>query len=664
MRRQALTIIILLILIGLLSALAGVLFGLVKLPEFITSYPLVALLVVGVALGGLGYWLYRVQSPAEMPRLRKQDRQRMLARVRTRITKQLADTLQGAIRVELGLHEQPNAIIDFSPFSLQQPEQPAQPMPSQTRILQAYQEAEDQLLILGEPGGGKTTLLLELSRDLLEQAEQDESVPIPIIFNLASWATKRQPLGDWMVEELERSYQVSKTVGQPWIEADEIQPLLDGLDEVAEAQRAACVEAINTYREQHGLLPTVVCSRKDDYFNQPRRLRLQGAVVVEPLSQPQIDALLSSVGASVAGLRQALATEPSLQALAPIPLMLNLMILAYQGLPAAEIMQPSSLSTRQQRVLADYVQRRLRRRGAGARYTAEQTLGWLGWLAGQMSQRNGKEFQLSMLHPFWLSRRQMVPYRWSFGLFSGLITGLACGLAAGLNLGLVFGLVFGLAFGLAFFGLICIAPPPGQDASGCESQLPWGGVYWLTYTLSFGLLLGQTAGPHFGLIGGLIAGVSGALVGGFTSFWCGLFGSLLGLMADNPEDMGIEWGKIRELVALSFFTTLGGWLLFGLITGIVAGLAGGLAAGLSSGLLTGLFYGLILGLVCGGLVVLRHYVLRFFLWRARCVPWRYPRFLDYAVECMLLRKVGDSYIFIHQLLQDYFAALDAKRVSP
>jgi hypothetical protein len=32
-------------------------------------------------------------------------------------------------------------------------------------------------------------------------------------------------------------------------------------------------------------------------------------------------------------------------------------------------------------------------------------------------------------------------------------------------------------------------------------------------------------------------------------------------------------------------------------------------------------------------------------------------FLDYATECILLRKVGGGYIFIHRLLQDYFAAL-------
>ena len=71
-RRRALAMIILLIFFGLLSALAGVLFGLVQLPEFITSHPLVALLLVGVALGVFGYLIYRVQSPAEKLPLRKQ----------------------------------------------------------------------------------------------------------------------------------------------------------------------------------------------------------------------------------------------------------------------------------------------------------------------------------------------------------------------------------------------------------------------------------------------------------------------------------------------------------------------------------------------------------------------------------------------------------------
>ena len=40
------------------------------------------------------------------------------------------------------------------------------------------------LLILGAPGSGKTTMLLELTRQLLERARKNDDQPIPIVFNL------------------------------------------------------------------------------------------------------------------------------------------------------------------------------------------------------------------------------------------------------------------------------------------------------------------------------------------------------------------------------------------------------------------------------------------------------------------------------------------------
>jgi len=44
--------------------------------------------------------------------------------------------------------------------------------------MQVYDEADGELLILGEPGAGKTTLLLELARDLLDRAQLDNTHPI------------------------------------------------------------------------------------------------------------------------------------------------------------------------------------------------------------------------------------------------------------------------------------------------------------------------------------------------------------------------------------------------------------------------------------------------------------------------------------------------------
>jgi len=48
---------------------------------------------------------------------------------------------------------------------------------------------------------------------------------------------------------------------------------------------------------------------------------------------------------------------------------------------------------------------------------------------------------------------------------------------------------------------------------------------------------------------------------------------------------------------------------------------------------------------------------RLALWRTGYFPLHSSSFLDYAVERMLLRKVGNRYIFLHRTLLDYFASL-------
>jgi len=112
---------------------------------------------------------------------------------------------------------------------------------------------------------------------------------MPVVFNLSSWAKKQLPLADWLVEELTDSYQVPHMPGQALVKADQILPLLDGLDEVAAKDRTACIETINTFRREHGLLPLVVCSRSTDYLAQTARVELGSAVAVQPLTEQQVD---------------------------------------------------------------------------------------------------------------------------------------------------------------------------------------------------------------------------------------------------------------------------------------------------------------------------------------------------------------------------------------
>lgn len=102
------------------------------------------------------------------------------------------------------------------------------------------------------------------------------------------------------------------------------------------------------------------------------------------------------------------------------------------------------------------------------------------------------------------------------------------------------------------------------------------------------------------------------------------------------------------------------WLIPWLISGLIPGPHYGLSYGLYGKLAGGLSLGLLAGLFAGGLACLRHYVLRFLLWRNGSIPWHYVPFLDSAAERILLRKVGGGYIFLHRLLLDYFADLETE----
>jgi hypothetical protein len=63
-------------------------------------------------------------------------------------------------------------------------------------------------------------------------------------------------------------------------------------------------------------------------------------------------------------------------------------------------------------------------------------------------------------------------------------------------------------------------------------------------------------------------------------------------------------------------------------------------------------------LINGGFATVQHLMLRIRLWQTGSMSWRYVRFLDYAYERILLRRVGGGYMFVHKLLLDYFASLD------
>lgn len=95
-------------------------------------------------------------------------------------------------------------------------------------------DATGLLLILGEPGSGKTTSLLELAAVLINRTKHDPKVRVPIVLNLSSWQ-KQQSLEEWIAAELSAKYRVPKSIARVWLTQGYLVPLLDGLDEVQPA---------------------------------------------------------------------------------------------------------------------------------------------------------------------------------------------------------------------------------------------------------------------------------------------------------------------------------------------------------------------------------------------------------------------------------------------
>src|SRR5207249_11004292 len=145
------------------------------------------------------------------------------------------------------------------------------------------------------------------------------------------WAEKRPSLSNWLVEELWTKYQVPRTLGTAWLAANQILPLLDGLDEVAEDERSACVQAINTYHQEHlekGLAPLVVCCRRKEYLALPTRVNLHQAVSIQPLTDEQVERYLQGAKGQLEALWHALRQDPELYDLMRRPLMLSIFTLA------------------------------------------------------------------------------------------------------------------------------------------------------------------------------------------------------------------------------------------------------------------------------------------------------------------------------------------------
>jgi hypothetical protein len=124
-----------------------------------------------------------------------------------------------------------------------------------------------QLVILGEPGAGKTVLALLFTLGLLTQRARGE--PVPVLLTVSSWDPDREHLDDWIARRLAEDYQAlgnrrayGRRAALRLVEEKRVVPVLDGLDELPSGLHIKAIEAIN---RAAGEKPLVLTCRTAEY---------------------------------------------------------------------------------------------------------------------------------------------------------------------------------------------------------------------------------------------------------------------------------------------------------------------------------------------------------------------------------------------------------------
>ena len=598
----------------------------------------------------------------------KHNRAVMLKRVKTYWLKGvLEESLHGGELIDLSLAFRPSALAGSLEPEWQQTAEYDIPLPFGTKISTVFSAANGELLILGEPGAGKTTMLLQLVNDLLVYAEGDVTRPIPVVFSLASWDIE-QPLDEWLISELSNNYEVPAQLGRAWISERDFIPLLDGLDEVENSQRTACADTINHFRQQYPGVWMLVTTRSRDYHALSTRLQLDKAIVLQPLSTEQINIYLAGRGRRLEGLRATLQQDETMRELAQSPLMLSIMALAYYRMPADVAVSLGSREKGRELLFDVYVERMSRYRGGDKEFPPQDSVKWLAWLAVMMERQNRTMFFLENVQPGWLpqsERKQFIQGTKGIILTlfvaSGFIAGLL-GLAAFGWMSVLVGAIFGTAAGLLpiLSGRLLLQTKISWDKIETVETLAWSWPWaWL----------GLVTGGVIGLVAGLIIAWVDNLAGGGSAVpWLLLLPLFLGagfvldrailrseVKIRTTAGVGIKRSRRNGIVV--GMTAAAGTAVFAFVILTMGSLLGVSISWLASlPWIAGgaLFLGITGGLAYGGLAALQYGRLRTMLQQLGLIPSEYVYFLDYAAERSLLRKVGGGYTFMHALLLDYF----------
>lgn len=344
----------------------------------------------------------------------------------------LKDSLHSKSAIQLKLRDYSHLIDNRTWRIIPSQEEEDEPLALDASIVDAFDNKRQRLLILGEAGAGKSIMLLELTDALLKRSEETPGYPTPVVLLLGSWSKTKKSLAEWIADELNIHYGIPKKYGKKWIEQDKLLPLLDGLDEVQSIDRVSCMEAINHFRKDH-FVPMAVCSRMEDYESISKELKLQGAVMLEPLTSHQINTYLNEAGTSLSAFQSALVYDAGLREFAKSPLMLDIMARVYKDAMQDDFIIVDTSRTRRQNLFDTYIQLMFGRRETKLIYSSAQTVRWLRWLANRLLKHNQPIFLIERMQPNWLAPASNEKSYWTLTMLLAMpVCGAILGLIGGI----------------------------------------------------------------------------------------------------------------------------------------------------------------------------------------------------------------------------------------
>ncbi|GAA3052723.1 NACHT domain-containing protein [Streptomyces glomeratus] len=558
-----------------------------------------------------------------------------------------------------------------------------------------------RLVIIGEAGSGKTTLAVQLVRELLERrAEDGADDAVPVLLSVADWNPATfERLNDWVAHRLAHDYPTLAPKAQrpaicrKLVDQRHVLPVLDGLDELPPLARTAAVKALNrSCAEDARLILTCRTAEYEQAVRKPGK-PFTSALVIEPdrlspeAAADYLDRCLRvdrepSWESVLDALRTTCPPDAPAAVLAEVaasPLGLWLLRTAYEDADPAVLLAPDGFRDADElrghlfdALIPAVVERRgprdepFDRTAPSRRHEPRDITRWLGYLASLTPDKPD------------------LPW-WGLARTTGALSPAVCA---------AFGVVVAVLSGLALATASWLFFPSGSylgsvmfgASSGCAAWL--GARHWPDSVPAYARR--RVRGRFRGLVHALLHHATFALGLGLP------LGSLLYLMGMRPADR-LAALVVAAALAHAFTTGFMEWIespsaedgpltppdhlaadrrlevlracVFGLTYGLTIAVGVGLFLGIGIGFLSGAIGGLGIAVTTGMLAGPHHAWLAFSaatyrLSRQGRLPYPLMPFLDDAHRLGLLRAVGPVYQFRHQALRDHLNRAGGTGASP